>query len=187
MAPRTGTSRIVPVHLIGEECRGITARTTYGSAATSATLRTSRKATPTHTAPPARILPGSTVRETTCCPLLWAFRVRFKQNYEYAMAAVLGLEAQGNADYNYQVNGTVLPVGAPVTPRIRKQRNRDVRAGYLEGHARIHHYRGHSPWPGAAGTRSQWTTGLDESFRSRHGWARARTMPSKVCRSRTRV
>ncbi len=37
----------------------------------------------------------------------------FKQSYEYAMGAVLGLEAQGTADYNYLVNGTVLPGGAP--------------------------------------------------------------------------
>ena len=35
----------------------------------------------------------------------------FKTNYEYAIAAVLGLEAEGNADYNYLVNGTVLPFG----------------------------------------------------------------------------
>jgi hypothetical protein len=39
----------------------------------------------------------------------------FKQNYEYAMADVLGLQAQGNADYNYLVNGTILPGGAPVS------------------------------------------------------------------------
>jgi hypothetical protein len=39
----------------------------------------------------------------------------FKQNYEYAMAAVLGLQAQGNADYNYQVSGALLPSGAPVS------------------------------------------------------------------------
>jgi Carboxypeptidase regulatory-like domain len=39
----------------------------------------------------------------------------FQQNYEYAMAAVLGLESQGNADYNYLVNGKLLPVGAPVS------------------------------------------------------------------------
>jgi hypothetical protein len=37
----------------------------------------------------------------------------FKTNYEYAIATVLGLQAQGNADYNYLVNGTVLPSGAP--------------------------------------------------------------------------
>ena len=35
----------------------------------------------------------------------------FKQNYEYAIAAVLGLEAQGTANYNYLVNGQVLPFG----------------------------------------------------------------------------
>ena len=39
----------------------------------------------------------------------------FKQSYEYAMAAVLGLEAQGTADYNYLVNGTVLPAGSPAS------------------------------------------------------------------------
>ena len=39
----------------------------------------------------------------------------FKQNYEYAMAAALGLEAQGTANYNYLVNGTVLPFGQPVS------------------------------------------------------------------------
>ena len=33
---------------------------------------------------------------------LWAVSSGFKQNYEYAMAAALGLEAQGNADYNYR-------------------------------------------------------------------------------------
>ena len=39
----------------------------------------------------------------------------FAQNAEYAMADVLGLEAQGTARYNYLVNGTLLPVGSPVT------------------------------------------------------------------------
>jgi len=39
----------------------------------------------------------------------------FKQNYEYAMAAVLGLEAQGTADDNYLVNGTLLAPGSPVS------------------------------------------------------------------------
>jgi len=35
-------------------------------------------------------------------------------SYEYAMGALLGLEAQGTAHYNYLVNGTVIPPGAPV-------------------------------------------------------------------------
>ncbi len=38
-----------------------------------------------------------------------------KQSYQYAMGALLGLEVEGNANYNYTINGTLLPVGAPVT------------------------------------------------------------------------
>jgi hypothetical protein len=52
----------------------------------------------------------------------------FKQNYEYAMAAALGLEAQGTADYNYLVNGTVLPFGAPA---VRDFVNRETE-GYIQ-------------------------------------------------------
>ena len=37
------------------------------------------------------------------------------QSFQYAMGAVLGLEVQGNANYNYLTNGSLLPVGAPVT------------------------------------------------------------------------
>jgi hypothetical protein len=36
------------------------------------------------------------------------------QNFQYAMGAVLGLEAQGTGKYNYKVDGTVIPPGAPV-------------------------------------------------------------------------
>jgi hypothetical protein len=35
-------------------------------------------------------------------------------SYEYAMAAVLGLESQGTADYNYKTDGSLIPAGAPV-------------------------------------------------------------------------
>lgn len=52
----------------------------------------------------------------------------FKNNYEYAMAAVLGLEAQGTADYNYLVNGTVLPASAPA---VRDFVNRETE-GYIQ-------------------------------------------------------
>ena len=37
-----------------------------------------------------------------------------KQTYQYAMAAVLGLESQGTANYNYKVDGSLIPVGQPV-------------------------------------------------------------------------
>jgi len=36
-------------------------------------------------------------------------------SYEYAMGALLGLEAQGTAHYNYLVNGSVIPPGSPVS------------------------------------------------------------------------
>jgi hypothetical protein len=38
----------------------------------------------------------------------------FRTNFTYAAAAVLGIQAQGTAHYNYLVDGTVLPAGAPV-------------------------------------------------------------------------
>jgi hypothetical protein len=38
----------------------------------------------------------------------------FRTNFTYAMAAAIGVQAQGTAHYNYLVDGTVLPNGAPV-------------------------------------------------------------------------
>lgn len=35
-------------------------------------------------------------------------------SYQYAMAALLGLESQGTADYNYKTDGSLIPMGAPV-------------------------------------------------------------------------
>ena len=36
------------------------------------------------------------------------------QSFEYGMGALLGIQAQGTAKYNYLVDGTVIPQGAPV-------------------------------------------------------------------------
>ena len=36
------------------------------------------------------------------------------QSFQYAMGAVLGILAQGTANYNYFTNGQLLPIGAPV-------------------------------------------------------------------------
>ena len=38
----------------------------------------------------------------------------FRTNFSYAMGAMVGIQAQGTAHYNYLVDGTVLPNGAPV-------------------------------------------------------------------------
>ena len=35
-------------------------------------------------------------------------------SYQYAMAALLGLESQGTAAYNYKTDGSLIPAGAPV-------------------------------------------------------------------------
>lgn len=42
-------------------------------------------------------------------------------NFRYAMTDVLGLVTQGNAQYNYKVDGTVLPEGAPVVRNFKNQ------------------------------------------------------------------
>jgi hypothetical protein len=44
---------------------------------------------------------------------------RFRVAYGDAMVAVLGLITQGNGNYNYDIQGNVLPVGAPVRRRFR--------------------------------------------------------------------
>ncbi len=41
--------------------------------------------------------------------------------FRYAMADVMGLVTQGNAQYNYKVDGTVLPNGAPVARNFKNQ------------------------------------------------------------------
>ena len=111
----TGLTRIIPVHLVGEDLswnhgahdfrfggsfRYITNRSqSYANSYSSASSNPSW-------------ISGS---GNDLAPASLGVSSGFKQNYEYAMAAVLGLEAQGTADYNYLVNGTVLPSGAPVS------------------------------------------------------------------------
>ncbi|MGA7237422.1 MAG: carboxypeptidase-like regulatory domain-containing protein [Bryobacteraceae bacterium] len=119
----TGTSRIVPVHLIGEDLNwnhgthtlrfGGNFRYVSNQSQSYANSYSSASSNPSW-------LTGS---GNDLLPASLGVSSSFKQNYEYAMAAVLGLEAQGNADYNYQVNGALLPVGAPVT---RKFENKEV-------------------------------------------------------------
>lgn len=48
-------------------------------------------------------------------PLAGGLSAGDTQSFQYAMGAVLGLEVQGNANYNYFTDGKLLPIGAPVT------------------------------------------------------------------------
>ena len=111
----TGTARIIPVHLIGEDMSwnhgahnirfGGNFRYVTNQSQSFSNSYSSASSNPSW-------ISGS---GNDLLPATLGVSSSFKQNYEYAMAAVLGLEAQGTADYNYQVNGTLLPVGAPVS------------------------------------------------------------------------
>ncbi len=111
----TGTARIIPVHLIGEDLSwnrgdhsfhfGGNFRYVSNQSQSYSNSYSSASSNPSW-------LNGS---GNDLLPASLGVSSGFKTNYEYAIAAVLGLESQGNADYNYKVDGTVLPVGAPVT------------------------------------------------------------------------
>jgi hypothetical protein len=114
-ATSTGTARIIPVHLIGDDLSwnhgahnirfGGNFRYVSNQSQSFANSYSSASSNPSW-------INGS---GNDLLPASLGVSSSFKQNYEYAMAAVLGLEAQGTADYNYQVNGTLLPSGAPVS------------------------------------------------------------------------
>ena len=111
-ATTTSLTRIIPVHLIGEDLSwnkgahnfrfGGSFRNVSNQSASTANSFSSASSNPSWIEGSGNdLLNGISVASA------------FKTNYEYAIAAVLGLEAQGSADYNYLVNGTVLPFGAP--------------------------------------------------------------------------
>ncbi|HTB13944.1 MAG TPA: carboxypeptidase-like regulatory domain-containing protein [Bryobacteraceae bacterium] len=111
----TGTTRIIPVNLVAEDLSwnhgahdirfGGSFRSINNESQSFANSYSSSSSNPSWlTGSGGDLLPASLGVSSS-----------FKQNYEYAMADVLGLQAQGNADYNYLVNGTVLPSGAPVS------------------------------------------------------------------------
>ncbi len=110
----TGTARIVPVHLIGDDISwnhgahnirfGGNFRYVTNQSQSFANSYSSSSSNPSWIA-------GS---GNDLAPASLGVSSGFKTNYEYAVAAALGLEAQGTAAYNYKVDGTLLPVGAPV-------------------------------------------------------------------------
>lgn len=110
----TGLTRIIPVHVIGEDMSwnhgahdirfGASFRYINNESLSYANSYSSASSNPSWINGSGNDLINSLVTVSS----------GFKQNYEYAMAAVLGLEAQGTAKYNYKVDGTLLPTGAPV-------------------------------------------------------------------------
>lgn len=111
----TGVARIIPVHTIGEDMSwnhgshdfrfGAIVRLIQNRSQSYSNSYSSASSNPSW-------LTGS---GNDLLPASLGVSNGFKQNYEYAMAAALGLEAQGTARYNYLVNGTTLAVGAPVS------------------------------------------------------------------------
>ena len=183
----TGTARIIPVHLIGEDMSwnhgahnirfGGNFRYVTNQSQSFANSYSSASSNPSW-------ISGS---GNDLAPATLGVSSSFKQNYEYAMAAVLGLEAQGNADYNYQVNGTLLPVGAPVSRNFANKEGEMYAQDTWKVTRESHHHAGHSPGPRAAGTRSQWAAGLHE-YSARGVAGRARELcRRRACRSRTRA
>jgi hypothetical protein len=111
----TGLTRIIPVHLVGEDMSwnhgahdirfGASFRYINNESQSYSNSYSSASSNPSWINGSGNDLINSSVTVSSS----------FKQNYEYAMAAVLGLEAQGTAKYNYKVDGTLLATGAPVS------------------------------------------------------------------------
>ncbi len=175
----TGTARIIPVHLIGEDMSwnhgahnirfGGNFRYVTNQSQSFANSYSSASSNPSW-------LNGS---GNDLLPATLGVSSSFKQNYEYAMAAVLGLEAQGNADYNYKVDGTVLPVGAPVSRNFANKETEMYAQDTWKVTREFTITPGIRLGSGAAGARSEWTAGLHEhSARGLAGRAR------ELCRAR---
>ncbi len=111
----TGLARIVPDHTISEDMSwlhgahdirfGAVVRMISNSSVSYAHSFSSASSNPSW-------LKGS---GTDLTPASLGIASSDRTSAQYAMGAVLGIEAQGNANYNYKVDGTLLPVGAPVT------------------------------------------------------------------------
>jgi hypothetical protein len=157
----TSLTRIIPVHLIGEDLNwnhgahnfrvGGSFRNISNQSASTGNSFSSASSNPSWIEGSGNdLLNGITVASA------------FKTNYEYAMAAALGLEAQGTADYNYLVNGTVLPFGAP---SLRDFVNRET-------------------WALSRRYTKSTDSRPPRTFRWRHGWVSAQPLPHRVCLSR---
>jgi Carboxypeptidase regulatory-like domain len=110
----TGLSRIVPVHTFSEDLSwnhgahdvrfGVVARLISNSSLSYAHSFSSASSNPSW-------LKGS---GSDLAPATLGLSKGDTQSFQYGMGALLGLEVQGNANYNYMVDGTLLTPGLPV-------------------------------------------------------------------------
>jgi hypothetical protein len=109
----TGTTRIVPVHTIGDDLSwnhrahdlrfGAIVRLVSNQSASLANSYSFSSSNPSWLTGSGNDLTGSL--SITSGDL---------QSFQYGMGALLGIQAQGTGKYNYLVDGTVIPPGAPV-------------------------------------------------------------------------
>jgi hypothetical protein len=109
----TGTTRIIPVHTIGNDLSwvkgahdlrfGGVVRLVSNRSSSLANSYSSSSSNPSWLTGSGNDLTGTL--SITSGDL---------QSFEYAMGALLGIQAQGTGKYNYQIDGTVIPPGAPV-------------------------------------------------------------------------
>ncbi|HXB67116.1 MAG TPA: carboxypeptidase regulatory-like domain-containing protein [Candidatus Acidoferrales bacterium] len=109
----TGTTRIIPVHTIGNDLSwnhgahdfrfGGIVRLVSNQSASLSNSYSNSSSNPSWLTGSGNDLTGSL--SITSGDL---------QSFEYGMGALLGIQAQGTGKYNYQVDGTVIAPGAPV-------------------------------------------------------------------------
>ncbi len=109
----TGTTRIIPVHTIGNDLSlnhgahdfrfGAIVRLVSNQSSSLSNSYSSSSSNPSWLTGSGNDLTGNL--SITSGDL---------QSFEYGMGALLGIQAQGTGRYNYQVDGTVIPPGSPV-------------------------------------------------------------------------
>jgi hypothetical protein len=112
----TSTARTIPVHTIGEDISWIhgahdfrfggVVRIVNNMSTTNSNSFSSASSNPSWlTGSGSNLTPASLVPVSSGA----------SQQTQYAIAALLGLESQGNANYNYLIDGTLIPPGAPTS------------------------------------------------------------------------
>ena len=111
----TGLSRIVPVHTISQDLSWNKSAHSFHFGAT-VRLISNQSVSYGHSFSSASSNP-SWIKGTGSDFTPASLNIAKSDNtsYQYAMAALLGLESEGTADYNYKTDGSLIPMGAPVS------------------------------------------------------------------------
>ena len=109
----TSTTRIIPVHNISEDLAWTKGSHTMRFGGT-ALLISNQSASTSNSYSSASSNPSWLVGSGNTLVAGLTIASGDKTNFEYAAAALLGVEAQGTGAYNYLVDGTVIPAGSPV-------------------------------------------------------------------------